>query len=113
MRSPWLLLSGLAVVLPAVAWGQERPWDWGHPMMWGWGMGMMVMMLVFWGGLIAVVVFLARGFGTRPTQGEHQRREPDRREPDAREILAERFARGEISEDEFEQRRRVLEHTPS
>lgn len=30
-----------------------------------------------------------------------------------RDILAERFARGEISEDEFEQRRRVLEHRPS
>jgi putative membrane protein len=31
----------------------------------------------------------------------------------ARDILAERFARGEISEEEFEQRRRVLEHRPS
>jgi uncharacterized membrane protein len=28
---------------------------------------------------------------------------------DARSILEERFAKGEISEDEFEQRRRVLE----
>ncbi|HSD49656.1 MAG TPA: SHOCT domain-containing protein [Actinomycetota bacterium] len=31
----------------------------------------------------------------------------------ARDILAERFARGEISEEEFEQRRRVLEQRPS
>ncbi len=31
----------------------------------------------------------------------------------AHDILAERFARGEISEEEFEQRRRVLEHRPS
>ncbi len=31
----------------------------------------------------------------------------------AGDILAERFARGEISEEEFEQRRRVLEHRPS
>ena len=31
----------------------------------------------------------------------------------ARDILAERFARGEISEEEFEERRRVLEHRPS
>ena len=76
---------------------------------WGGRIGGTVMMLVFWGGLIALVVFLARGFGTWSSQ----RRGPDRREPDAREILAERFARGEISEDEFEQRRRVLEHTPS
>ena len=80
----------------------------------GWigGTVMMLMMLVFWGGLIALVVFLARGFGTWQSQGERQRREPDLREPDAREILAERFARGEISDDEFEQRRRVLERTP-
>jgi putative membrane protein len=31
----------------------------------------------------------------------------------ASDILAERFARGEISEEEFEQRRRVLENRPS
>lgn len=89
-------------------------------MMWtdgpgGWigGTMMMLMMLVFWGGLIALAVFLARSFGTQPSQSERQRTQPDRRQPDAREILAERFARGEISEDEFEQRRRVLERTPS
>jgi len=35
------------------------------------------------------------------------------RHPDARDILAERFARGEISEDEFEERRRVLERGSS
>ena len=72
---------------------------------WIWGA---LMMLVFWGGLIALVVFLVRGFGARPSQGEENRRGPE-----AREILAERFARGEISEDEFEQRRRVLEHSSS
>lgn len=33
-------------------------------------------------------------------------------EASAGEILAARFARGEISEEEFEQRRRVLEHQP-
>ena len=72
---------------------------------WIWGA---LMMVVFWGGLVALVVFLVRGFGTRPSQGEERRRGPD-----AREILAERFARGEISEDEFEQRTRVLERQPS
>lgn len=39
--------------------------------------------------------------------------EEKRRRPDAGEILAERFARGEISDEEFEQRRRVLERTPA
>ena len=72
---------------------------------WIWGA---LMMVVFWGGLVALVVFLVRGFGGRPSQRDER---PSR--ADAGEILAERFARGEISEDEFEQRRRVLEHAPS
>jgi putative membrane protein len=67
------------------------------------------MMLIFWGGLVALAVFLVRGgLATRPSHGEQTRNGPD-----AQEILAERFARGEISEDEFEQRRRVLERQAS
>lgn len=77
-------------------------------MMWGWGdtweswlLGF-VMMLTFWGGLVVLVVFAARG-------GQRDGRRFEGR-PDARAILEDRFAMGEISEDEFEQRRRVLEH---
>lgn len=73
-------------------------WDW----FWG-----ALMMVVFWGGLAAVVVFAARGFGARSP------REEKPRGPNAREILAERYARGEISEDEFEQRQRVLQRSPT
>lgn len=75
-------------------------------MMWGDGgwnwIGGGLMMLIVWGGLIALVVFLVRG-GARSSDGRDDRR------LDAREILAERFARGEISEEEFEERKRVLE----
>jgi putative membrane protein len=74
-------------------------WDW---------IGGVLMMLVFWGGLAAVIVFLVRASAGRPSQGS----EPHGR-PDAYEILAERFARGEISEEEFNDRRRVLERPPS
>ena len=45
-------------------------------MMWGdgWGwIGGAVMMLIFWGGLAALVVFLVRGFGSRPTQRDEKR----------------------------------------
>ena len=66
------------------------------------------MMVVFWGGLVALVVFLVRGSGASRSEGEEKRSRSD-----AREILAERFARGEISEEEFEQRRRVLEREAS
>lgn len=57
-----------------------------------------LMMLIFWGGVIAVVVLAIRGFG-RPS-------EPGRK--DAESILEERFARGEIDAEELESRRKVL-----
>lgn len=79
-------------------------------MMWGDGWGWIgggLMMLIFWGGLIAVIVFLVRGAG-RSSQGGATPRPRD-----ARDMLAERFARGEISGEEFEQRKRVLEGHPS
>ncbi len=53
-----------------------------------------LMMVVFWGGLVALVVFLVRGAGARRSEGEEKRSRSD-----ARKILAERFARGEISEE--------------
>ena len=88
---------------------QERSWDWGwgmHPMWWiggAWGLGMLLLMLAFWGLVIAGIVLLVRwfvGVGGGPGVG----RGPDR----ALEILRERYARGEINKDEFEARRRDL-----
>lgn len=74
-------------------------------MMWfGWGSGswvswllMSVMMLVFWGGIIALVVWAIRGTG-RPFEPRN----------DAESILEERFARGEIDEAELDSRRSAL-----
>lgn len=67
------------------------------------GGGILILLVV-----MALVVFLVRrDFGARPSQGEEKRPVPD-----AREILAERFARGDISEEEFEQRKRVLDRQP-
>ena len=76
--------------------------------MWGDGWGSWIvgvlMMALFWGGL-GVIVFLALR-GWNPNQGPDATTADHR---DARAILEERFASGEISEDEFEERRRVLE----
>lgn len=68
-------------------------WDW----VWG-----TLMMLLFWGGLAVVIVFAVRAFGggSRPNASDTT---------DAKSILEARFARGEISRVEFEERKRVLE----
>lgn len=80
---------------------------WGHHAF-GWG-GMIIgalMMLLFWGGLFAVlwlVIRSATGSGKR--QEGSAERAPDR----ALEILKERYARGEISKSEYEEMRRDIE----
>ncbi len=81
---------------------QERIWEWGwgmHPM-WGiWGLGMTLMMLVFWGVVIAALVLAIRWMAR---QAAGPRPDP------ALEILRQRYARGEIDKDEFEARKRDL-----
>jgi putative membrane protein len=85
---------------------QQRVWEWGsgmHPMwgVWGaWGLGMMLMMLVFWGVVIAA---LAVGIRWLLRQGAEPRRDS------ALEILRQRYARGEIGKEEFESKRRDLD----
>ncbi len=72
-------------------------WDHG----WGWGdwLGMSLMMLVFWGVVIGLIVAAVRGRST-PDAAVSRRR--------AEDVLAERFARGEIDEAEYQDRLRVL-----
>jgi putative membrane protein len=99
-----LSLSSMALS-PALAVAQERPWDWGrgmHPGWWMWSPGgavMMVMMLAFWGLVIAGVVL-----GVRWLARQGRSELPDR----ALDILRERYARGEINKEEFEARRKDL-----
>lgn len=73
-----------------------------HPMwgMWGlWGVGMMLFMLVFWGLVVAGVVIAIRWL---VQQGRGSRSDA------ALEILRERYARGEIDQEEFLARKRDL-----
>jgi putative membrane protein len=60
-------------------------------------------MLVFWGLVIAGVVVLVRYYDRMPYPS---RPLPARPTPD--EILAKRFARGELDEDEYQRRRDTL-----
>jgi len=68
---------------------------------------MTLMMVVFWGGLIALVVLVVRST-FRPSQATGTT--PPGSSAD--QVLAERFARGEIDEDEFARRREVLRTGP-
>ena len=72
-------------------------------MMYGWNGGWagMVWMVLFWVVILAVLYFIVRSVGGSEARAGRAR--------DALEILAERFARGEISEEEYTERRRVLE----
>jgi putative membrane protein len=91
--------------------GQESPPYYGPQMMWGSGgwYGMIfgpVFMVLVLAGVIALVALLVRwlgspSYGTQPSHQAHSGRTPI-------DVLKERFARGEIDKDEFEERRRVL-----
>lgn len=61
----------------------------------------MLMMVVFWGSVVALVWMGARALVDPPEQ-------PGAHRPDAREMLAERLARGEIEPEEFERRVELL-----
>lgn len=83
--------------------------------MWGggWGTGGIfigaVGMLLFWGGIIALIVLAVRAFtpghsrapaNTDPMNADHTK--------GALSILSERYARGEIEQAEFNERRKIL-----
>jgi putative membrane protein len=66
----------------------------------GWGMGFGgLTMLLFWAILIVVLVLAVRWFVEQSGNG---------RAKSALEILRERYARGEIQKEEYEQKRRDL-----
>jgi uncharacterized membrane protein len=60
-----MALAASACLTPGAAWAQ-RPYDWEwetHPMwwMWGaWGIGMMLIMLLFWGAVVVGIVLAIR-----------------------------------------------------
>jgi len=87
----------------------SRWWGDGHAMgpgMMGWGYGMgwfgMILMAAFWIAVIIAIIFLIRWLvssgGSRGRPAEDS----------ALEILKKRYARGEISKEEFEDKKRDL-----
>ncbi len=83
-------------------------WDGDHMTGWGYALGI-ILMIVFWGALIAAIIaavrYLGRGRQDRvPPEPPAQPSQP----PQAEQLLAERFASGEIDADEYRQRLQIL-----
>jgi putative membrane protein len=71
------------------------PWGYMDGSTWLW---MLSMMLLFWGGLIALVIFAVRAFGGHRSTGDP-----------AIETLRQRLAAGQISQEEFDKTKRILQ----
>ena len=102
-----------AALVPVSAWAAEAPTEpyncWGPQMMWGAGgygviFGPLFMILVL-AVVIGAAILIVRLVGG-PWHGMAPHHFPPGRTPV--DILKERFARGEIDKDEFEERRRLL-----
>ncbi len=73
----------------------------------GFGFGW-IFMLVFWGLIIWAIFALVRGATGRGCWGNHWNGHGPRRN-DALEILKERYAKGEISKEEFDKMKKDLQ----
>ena len=98
-RSSFMALAVPATVaLTGIATVMGDPYDhmdgWGA----GWWIWMPIMMVLVWGGIIAVIVWAIRS----STRGDRSER------ASPLDIARERLAKGEISEEEFERIRQKL-----
>ena len=73
-------------------------WDWGAGMGWWMGFGV-IWMILFWGVIIALIVWAVKRFTGSPDSNRNN---------EALDIARERYARGDISKEEFEQIKKTL-----
>jgi len=80
---------------------------WGNQGYGMWGLGGMIVMIFFWVILIigTILIILTAGHRGAAAPGG----ETISRERDPLEILKERYAKGEIDTQEFEERKKILE----
>lgn len=78
-------------------------WDGGGMGAGAWVL-MVMLMVVFWSGVVAIVLALVRHSGT----GRDDRPRTGVPEDPALRVLEERFARGDIDADEYTKRRDIL-----
>jgi putative membrane protein len=111
---PIIAAGSILTAAPTWLWAQtpsetDKYVYYGPHMMWGGGWGMMIfgplLMIFVLAAVIATAVLLVRWIGG-PWQAVTPPQMPMGHAP--LDILKERFARGEIDRNEFEERRRVL-----
>lgn len=82
----------------------------GHGGGWGWGwFAMSVGMILFWALIIVLGVLLFRALAMPGGRGDRADGRPSGQAPER--LLAERFARGELDEEEYRRRMAVLGET--
>lgn len=83
---------------------------WGNQGYGMWGMGGFggIMMILFWGLIIVGVVLVIKYFTAGQATGGRVS-SPYEIHSDPLQILRERYARGEIDTEEFEERKKILE----
>jgi len=100
-----LVVMGLSAAAAAPAWGYGVGYHYGSGMMYGGGIFGWLMMILVIVLVVAIGIGLVRWLfarGHRPPPGSPAPRK------NALDILEERYARGEIDKDEFEEKRKTL-----
>lgn len=109
MRKYLILMAGFLIsyIYAPLLWAQDSVPYYGQHMMWGGGGGWFFgpLFALFWLAIaVAVVVLVVKWLGGIAHQGSMI--VPD---GNALDILKERFARGEISKEEYSEAKKVLE----
>lgn len=84
--------------------------SWGN--MWGGGFGFgfgWIFMLLFWGLVIWAIFALVRSGSGHSCCGGHDHSEKGHGEKTALDILKERYAKGEVSKEDFDRMKKDLE----
>tara|TARA_R110000787_G_scaffold9030_4_gene31725 strand:- start:766 stop:1089 length:324 start_codon:yes stop_codon:yes gene_type:complete len=105
MKSVFLAAIATVIGLPAAGnTALADPGSYQGHMMWGggWAMGL-AMMLLFVAAIVLLVVFIVRWLSPGISSGERGNAGKS-----ALAILEERFARGEIEKEEFEEKKRLI-----
>ena len=88
-------------------WGGGHMWGWDGNGAWSWwGLGMMLIMMLFW---VLVIAAIIAGIVWVVRQASDGTNDGSARQGQALNILRERYARGEITKEEFERMRQDLE----